>query len=270
MKKVRSPAHKALANQRNKASPKRVFIWDLDDTLIWTSWAYSRAFAKFYEYMLQLFDYRLIELRTLGTVSEEIDKSLKEDMNPETGKKYGYSMYRFPASLVKTYEWLCEHGYGKYQEAVARRAKIIGMEAFDPLGYKQQGLVKGAEETLNYINKRRDIQILITKGEQLVQECKIVTVNLDQWFGDRIYIVDVKAKETFLQYREEYPNSQIFSIGNSYNSDIVPALEAGVRAIYIPYYTWLGEKPPPITDETQVLKIENIKQIIELYKKKLI
>ena len=255
---------------RNKASPQRVFIWDLDDTLIWTSWAYSRAFSKFYEYMLQLFDFRLIELRTLGTISEEIDKFLIKELNPETGKPYGYSMYRFPASLVKTYEWLCEHGYGKYQEAVARRVKIMGMEAFDPLGYKQQGLVKGAEEVLKYINERKDVQILITKGEQLVQECKIVTLNLDQWFGNEIYVVDTKTKETFLEYRKKYPANPIFSVGNSYNSDILPAIEAGVKAIFIPYYTWLGEQSPPTMNENQVLKIENIKQIIDLYKKGLI
>lgn len=259
-----------MKKPRNKASPKRVFVWDLDDTLIWTSWAYSKAFAAFYEYMLQLFDYRLIELRTLGTISEEIDKSLVKQINPKTGKTYGYSMYRFPASLVKTYEWLCGHGYGKYQEAVARRVKIMGMEAFDPLGYKQQGLVKGAEETLNFIKSLGDVQILITKGGHLVQECKIVTLNLDQWFGDQIQIVDIKAKETFLEYRERYPDSSIFSVGNSYNSDILPALEAGVKAIFIPYYTWLGEQPPPAIDENRILKIDNIKQIVELYKNGLI
>ena len=217
-----------MAKPFGVASPKRVFIWDLDDTLIWTSWAYSRAFAEFYEYMLQLFDYRLIELRTLGTISEEIDKSLIREINPTSGKPYGYSMYRFPASLVKTYEWLCEHGYGKYQKAVAMRVDNIGMRAFDPLGYKQQGLVKGTEETLNYINGQKDIQILITKGERLVQECKIVILNLDQWFDDRIEIVDSKTKETFLDYQSKFPGCLIFSVGNSYNSDIVPALEAGV------------------------------------------
>ena len=256
-----------MERTKNKASPKRIFIWDLDDTLIWTSWAYSKAFAKFYDYMLQLFDYRLIELRTLGTISEEIDKKLIQEINPETGKQYGYSMHRFPASLVKTYEWLCEHGYGKYQEAVARRVKIMGLEAFDPLGYKQQGLAKGAEETLNFINSQKDVQILITKGEQLVQECKIVTLNLDQWFGDQIHIVDTKTKETFMQYRERFQDSLIYSVGNSYNSDILPALEAGVKAIFIPYYTWLGEQPPPAVDETRVFKIDHIKQIIGLYDK---
>ena len=144
------------------------------------------------------------------------------------------------------------------------------MEAFDPLGYKDQGLVKGARETLDFINQSNDIQILITKGEQLVQECKIVTLNLDQWFGDKIRILDSKTRETFTEYRELFPDSSLFSIGNSYNSDIAPALEAGVRGIFIPYYTWLGEQASTVIDETRVLKIDNIKQIIDLYKKKLI
>lgn len=259
-----------MLKTKNKSSTKRVFIWDLDDTLIWTSWAYSRAFAKFYEYMLQLFDFRLIELRTLGTISEEIDKSLINTINPETSVPYGYSMYRFPASLVRTYEWLCEHGYSKYQEAVARRVKIIGMEAFDPLGYKQQGLVKGADRVLDYIRDQGDVQVLITKGERIVQECKIVTLNFDQWFGDKIRIVETKTKETFEEYKVKFPDDHIFSIGNSYNSDILPALEVGVRGIFIPYYTWLGEQSPADTDSTQVFQLENVGQVIDLYKNGLI
>ena len=144
------------------------------------------------------------------------------------------------------------------------------MEAFDPLGYKKQGLVKGAAETLDFINTKGDIQILITKGEPLVQKSKIVHLDLARWFGNEIYVVEAKTKEIFEEYLSRFPHCPLFSIGNSYNSDIVPALEAGVKAIYIPYYTWLGEQPPPITNESQVLKIDNIKQIIELYKKKLI
>ena len=253
---------------RSKPS-KRVFVWDLDDTLIWTSWAYSRAFGEFYEYMLQLYDYRLIELRTLGTISEDIDKNLVKEVNPETDKPYGYSMHRFPASLVKTYEWLCEHGYAKYQEAVARRARVIGMTAFDPLGYKKQGLVKGAEETLDFIKKQGDIQVLVTKGEQIVQESKIVNTNLDRWFGDNIRIVDTKDTDMFREVQTRFPGSPVFSVGNSYRSDIVPALEAGVYGIFIPYYTWLGEKPPGDEEinTVRVFKIDQITDIIGLYKR---
>ena len=253
--------------QGNRSLPKRVIIWDLDDTLIWTSWAYSRAFAKFYEYMLQLFDYRLIELRTLGTISEKIDKSLKTAVNPETLKPYGYSMERFPASLVEAYKWLCDHGYGKYHEMVARRVKIIGMEAFDPLGYKQQGLVKGAEEVLNFIRDQGDIQILVTKGERIVQECKIVASGFDKWFGDEIHIVETKIRETFEAFRVRFPYSVLFSVGNSYKSDIQPALEAGVMGIFIPYYTWLGEEPPATINTDRVFEIKTIKKLISLYPK---
>lgn len=259
-----------MKKTRNKASPKRVFVWDLDDTLIWTSWAYSRACIEFFNYMTRLYSDRLIEVRTLFTISEEIDKSLIKEINPKTGKPYGYSMHRFPESLVKTYEWLCEHKYGKYQKLVAMKVREIGRGAFDPLGYKQQGLVEGAEKTLNFINSRGDVQILVTKGEPDVQECKMVTLNLGQWFGDQIEIVDSKTKETFLDYRSRFPGCSIFSIGNSYNSDILPALEAGIKAIFIPYYTWLGEQPPPVIDKTRIFEIENIKQILDLYENGLI
>ena len=217
--------------------------------------------------MLELFDYRLIELRTLGTISEEIDKALIKEVNLETGKPYGYSMHRFPASLVKTYEWLCEHGYSKYQEAVARRVRVIGLTAFDPLGYKKQGLVKDAEDTLNFIQKKGDVQILITKGELLVQESKVVHTNLDRWFGDDIRIVDAKDEATFRECKTRFSDCSVFSVGNSYNSDIVPALKAGVRGIFIPYYTWLGEQPPAETeiDTVRVFRIDQVKDIVDLY-----
>ena len=122
----------------------------------------------------------------------------------------------------------------------------------------------------NFIARQGDIQILITKGERLVQECKIVTLNLDQWFGDRIEIVEEgsKTKEIFLKYAVKFPDCIKISVGNSYNSDIRPALEAGIRGIFIPYYTWLGEKPPADIDETTVFKIEKIKQILDLYRRK--
>lgn len=256
--------------EKSRASPKRVFIWDLDDTLIWTSGAYSRAFAKSHDYMSQLYDDQLIELRTLGTNSEKIDEALIKEINPRTGKPYGYSMYRFPESLVRTYKWLCGRGFGKYQEAIAIRVRNIGMEAFDPLGYKQRGLVSGAEETLNFINGQGDVQVLTTKGEQLVQECKIVTLDLDRWFENRIEIVDAKTKETFLGYQSQFPDCSVFSVGNSYNSDIIPALEAGVKAIYIPYFTWRGEEPPAEIDKSRVFEVKDIRQIIDLYKKDLI
>ncbi|OGC38650.1 hypothetical protein A2V54_02635 [candidate division WWE3 bacterium RBG_19FT_COMBO_53_11] len=244
----------------------RVFLWDLDDTLMWTSWAYSRAFSKFHDYLLELFDYRLIELRTLGTLSEQIDKDLIRAENPDTGKPYGYGMERFPTSLVKTYEWLCERGYGEYRELVARRIKMIGMEAFDPLGYKQQGLVKGARETLDYIREQGDVQILITKGEVLVQDYKIVALDLDRWFGEEIYIVDSKNKGTFEEHQRRFPVSRMYSVGNSYPSDVQPALEAGISAIYIPYYTWLGEGSDAEVDPARVLQLRKVDEIIGLYK----
>lgn len=250
------------------AKPKLplVFLWDLDDTLMWTSWGYSRAFEKFYNYMLELFDYRLIELRTLGTISEQIDKELVHTVNPVSGEPYGYGMERFPASLVKTYEWLCAHGYGEYHEMVARRVKIIGMEAFDPLGYKKQGLVQGAEETLDYVQQQGDIQILVTKGEPLVQDCKVVSLNLDRWFGEEITVVSSKDSGLFARYQKRFSGNSIFSVGNSYKSDIQPALDAGVRAIFIPYYTWLGEESSFTVDTARVFQVKKISEIIGLHK----
>ena len=248
-------------------TPKRVFVWDLDDTLMWTSWAYSKAFMKFCDYLLELSDFRLLEFRTIATESERIDKKLIKTIDPNTGEPYGFTMHRFPESLVRTYQWLCENDpVMGYQELVARRVRMIGYEAFDPLNYKRQGLVRGGVETLEFIGQAGDMNILVTKGDQLVQDTKVVALDLDRWFGEEIYVVDDKDAETFNEQQNRFPRSRLYSVGNSYKSDIAPALEADVGTIYIPYYTWLGEKAETEVDTEQVLEIKQIDKLVDLHK----
>ena len=251
------------------ARVKRVFVFDLDDTLFWTSWAYSRAFSKFHDYLLQLFRYRLIELRTLGTISEKIDLELIHEINPDTGRPYGYSMARFPESLVRTYEHLCERGFGKYQKLVAAHIRRIGLGAFDPLVYQEQGLVAGAAETLDFIRAQGDALILVTKGERLVQDCKIDILELGQWFGEEMYVVDAKDVSTFTDVLARFPDSCVYTVGNSYPSDIAPALAAEVGAIFIPYFTWAGEAEATEVDP-RVIQLEDIRGIMGLYQASLI
>jgi len=240
-----------------------VWLYDLDDTLMWTSYAYSVAFREFYDYMLKLFRYRLIELRTLGTISENIDLDLRDKINPVTGEVYGYSRYRFPQSLVKTYEWLCEQDFGKYNELVADRVREIGNRAFDPLLYQEQGLIASAEDVLDFHVEKRDKLYLVTKGDELVQQTKIDILELDRWFvPENMLIVPDKDHACFESFKELFPEHTLVSVGNSYRSDIKPAQEAGIRSLYIPYHTWAAEAEPENANLESVVVARRIHEVI--------
>lgn len=248
------------------AQPQRVFVFDLDDMLIWTSKAYSRAFITFYEYLDNLWDGRLLEVRTLGTISENIDLDLMEKINPDTGQVYGYSMHRFPESLVRTYHWLIDenHTNEAYSELVERQVRAIGYKAFDPAIYKEQGIVPGGIATLDFIRDTGDILILVTKGETIVQDNKIIELSLDEWFGEDIETVRTKDADTFRTIQDRFPECRVYSVGNSYKSDMLPAIEAGIEGIYVPYYTWLGEKAETKVDTKRVIVVQQIGDIIAL------
>ena len=254
-------------SQKSRSPDSKIPIcWlkDLDDLLIWTSYAYSIAFREFYDYMLKLFRYRLIEIRTLGTISEKIDLSLRSEMNPKTNGPFGYSRDRFPESLVRTYLWLCEKGFGRYNELVADRVRDTGYRAFDPLLYQEQGLVEGAAEVLDLLQSRGDKLVLLTKGDELVQRTKIEVLGLERWFGPEMHIVDDKTVKLFEAMKKKFSGHKLISVGNSYNSDIKPALEAGIMGVYIPYHTWAAEPEPEQIDTDGVIVIDRIFKIFGL------
>jgi putative hydrolase of the HAD superfamily len=85
--------------------------------------------------------------------------------------------------------------------------------------------------------------ILVTKGDLLHQETKLAGSGL----GDRftgIEIVSEKNVEVYRRVMRRYgvQPAQFVMVGNSLRSDILPVLEAGAHAVYIPYEgTWIHE-----------------------------
>ncbi|OHA10953.1 MAG: hypothetical protein A3H69_05940 [Candidatus Sungbacteria bacterium RIFCSPLOWO2_02_FULL_47_9] len=145
---------------------------------------------------------------------------------------------------------------------MASRVRDIGYRAFDPLFYQEQGLVEGGKETLDFLQTREDELVLVTKGDDLVQKTKIEILELDRWFGDEIHIVNSKTREDFERMRQRFPEHTLISVGNSFESDIKPAIQARLYGLYIPYHTWAAE-PEREPDEvnSKVFKIDRIFKI---------
>lgn len=227
-------------------------IWfiDLDDTLMWNEVTYNRPTWDFIEYLTAVFHNRICSIGIIAELHEKINVSLRAEINPRTGTPYGCSCDSFPESLVRTYRILCDKGFGTFDEAVAKKCREIGRMAFAPENYTKLGLVPGAKETLDFLTRRHHM-VLVTKGEGWVQENKINALNLKRWFHD-IRVVDHKGMGVYYDILEslraaagkrksQYTARNTVAVGNSFSSDIAPALDLGMNALFIPCPTWKAE-----------------------------
>jgi putative hydrolase of the HAD superfamily len=86
--------------------------------------------------------------------------------------------------------------------------------------------------------------ILLTKGDLLHQETKLASSGLGHHFTG-IDIVSEKNADVYRGVMRRYgvQPGRFVMVGNSLRSDILPVLEAGGQAVYIPYEgTWIHEQ----------------------------
>jgi putative hydrolase of the HAD superfamily len=103
-------------------------------------------------------------------------------------------------------------------------------------------LLDGVAETLEELAGRHPL-VLITKGDLFHQETKVAASGLGQLFSG-IEIVSEKDPECYRRAaaRHGVVPADFVMVGNSVRSDVLPVLEAGGRAVHIPYgITWSHE-----------------------------
>ena len=122
------------------------------------------------------------------------------------------------------------------------------------------------KDTLEQLSQLRCYQLVVfTKGELLDQENKLKRSGLEQYFSH----VETVSNKTEAEYRQLCENldvapEQTIMIGNSYRSDIAPALTAGAYAVHIPYHVvWELEKSEEFPHE-RLQKITHFNEILEL------
>ena len=85
---------------------------------------------------------------------------------------------------------------------------------------------------------------MITKGDLFHQESKIAESGLSDYF-DRVEILTEKSPSTYRRILDDADVSPVefVMVGNSLRSDILPVIEAGGRAVHVPYgITWGHER----------------------------
>lgn len=118
----------------------------------------------------------------------------------------------------------------------------------------------GVKETLERLHDYK--LVLLTKGELQEQENKIKRSGLEHYFS-HIEIVSNKDESTFRQLSSKLgiAADRMLSVGNSFKSDIAPALSAGYHAIHIPFHVvWELEQADEFEHE-RLRRIERFEEI---------
>ena len=121
------------------------------------------------------------------------------------------------------------------------------------------------QETLQQLADLRRYQLVVfTKGELMDQEGKLRRSGLEQYFSH----METVSNKTEKEYRQLCENldvapEQTLMVGNSFRSDIAPALAAGAWALHIPYHVvWALEKSEEYPHE-KLKKITHFGEVIE-------
>ena len=203
---------------------RRFLIVDADDTLWENNIYFERAFEEFAEFL----DHSAMTPVEVRAVLDEIEEA--------NAKIHGYGSLKFARNLQQCYRHLCEREVREEDLATvmgfARRILERPME-----------VIEGVPETLEYLALRHDLT-LFTKGHPEEQKLKIERSGLGVFFAHTAVVKekDAAAYRTLVEEQGMDPE-RAWMIGNSPKSDINPALEAGLHAVFIPHaHTWVLEK----------------------------
>ena len=177
------------------------------------------------------------------------------DVERKNLRLYGYGVKGFTLSMIETAIDLTR---GAVPAKTIERILELGRSLLD---YPIEPL-DGVAETLPALKGKYRL-IVITKGDLLNQEQKLARSGLGDHF-DAIEIVSEKDAETYrrIARRHSIAPENTVMIGNSLKSDVLPALEAGLWGIHIPYpITWAHERAEPPADATRYARLETMREV---------
>lgn len=224
----------------------KVIVFDADDTL-WDCQSHFDLVEKQYHEMFSEY----------GSPSDLHDRFFAVECG--NMEELGYGSKAFTLSLIENAISLTE-------------GTITGTELLkiEQLGRSLLRLpatpLPGVEETLSHIKRQNRFRmVLFTKGDNLEQESKLNRSGLSSFFDD-VIIVSNKSSREYLQLCEWFRihPDEMLMVGNSFKSDIAPALEIGAYAVHIPFYlTWQHEQAEEYAHD-RLTTIDHFSELSEL------
>lgn len=166
---------------------------------------------------------------------------------------FGYGIKSFTLSMIETALELTDGRIpGSEIRTIIEFAKAMTEHPVELLDHVAEVIPPLAE---------RYTLMLITKGDLFDQESKLAKSGLGEHFA-QIEIVSDKTTEVYrrLFAKHQIDPQRFLMVGNSLRSDILPVVEAGGRAVYIPYhYTWAHEiVSPPSVEYAGYVELDHV------------
>ena len=217
---------------------RQFLLIDADDTLWENNIYFERAFDEFAGFL----DHSSMTPREVRDVLDQIEEA--------NNKIHGYGSANFARNLRQCYRHLAER---EVREEDLRTAMGFAERILEcPME-----VIEGVPETLEYLSLRHHLT-LFTKGHPEEQKLKIDRSGLGVFFGHTAIVKekDATAYRRLVEERGMDPE-RTWMIGNSPKSDINPALEAGLNAVFVPHaHTWILEKQDLRPGKGKLLVVE--------------
>jgi putative hydrolase of the HAD superfamily len=227
------------AARQSEARRGQTLLIDADDTL----WENNIYFEQVFEEFVRLLDHPTLSPQEIRAVLDEIELANRATQ--------GYGAVSFARNLRQCYQRILGVPPGPAAEqAIEQMTQSLLNHPIE--------LLPGVEETLPYLAARHAL-ILFTKGHPEEQRRKVERSGLGRYFR-RTTVVREKDAPTYRGLIENmaWEPSQVWMVGNSPRSDINPALEVGLNAVYIPHpRTWSLEQEPIRDGRGRLLVLDN-------------
>lgn len=231
-----------MQDSRGSRTAQTLLI-DADDTL----WENNIYFEEVFEQFVRLLDHPRLAAHEIRAVLDEIELANRATQ--------GYGTLSFARNLRQCYaRILGRPPQGEHEQAIQTLAQRILNQPIE--------LLPGVAETLPYLAARHEL-ILFTKGHPEEQRGKIQRSGLGGYFRHTA-VVREKDADTYRGLVREFAlnPAAVWMIGNSPKSDVNPALEAGLNAVYIPHpRTWSLEHEPIRDGGGRLLVLENFAEL---------
>ena len=227
----------------------QTLLIDADDTLWENNVYFERAIAAFIGFLNHQ-EYSPADVRsTLNAVERE------------TILSHGYGLTSFTHSLVTCFERL-----SPTQVTVHNLQRVRSLAP--SIAEQEIELLPGVAQTLAELSARHRL-ILMTKGNQAEQADKLARSGLATYFS-AVEIVAEKDPATYRAViaRHELTPHSSWMIGNSIQSDINPALAAGLHAVFLFHKdTWVLEHAAidPAPEGQHLLELDSFAKLSGIF-----
>lgn len=228
------------------AEEVKVIGFDADDTL-WVNEQYFREGEEKFCRLMNKFSSDELTMKTLFNI---------EMQNLDL---YGYGVKGFMLSMLESASLISK---GKLDNALADEIISIGKGMLQ----KPVVLLDKVHEILKLLQPKYKL-VLVTKGDLLDQERKLKKSGLEPFFH-HIEIMSEKKSSDYLKLiaHLEISSKEFVMIGNSLKSDVLPVIEIGSKAIYVPHeITWQHEQID-INEEvkTRFNQVSNLGEVLNV------